>query len=166
MLTTRDGITLTETLMDHVIFGAWIIFEKHNKEHCNCSYCRKFKEEGKAKSLWLPENKARNSWRVWVIEKEDGYYYYRWTLPEPSAFLGFELKAWGKKPNKQWRLRLGGFGMGKNSLKSFLTLTSHQFHKTKIPHVESLFWRNMLQHNTSSRTTGVSEGCCANLGRK
>ena len=160
---TRNDITLSKAL-DHVIFGAWIVFEKHNKEHCNCSYCQRFKEDGKKRSLWLPKDRRRNSWRVWAVEKNDGYYYYRWTLPRLSAFLGFELTTWGgPKTPKGWRLRLGGFGMGKNSSRSLITITYPSVFVTKIPNIECLLWTSMIkrqQSNTGVNTvsTGASNG--------
>lgn len=142
---TKSDEVISEILFEKVIFGAWLLKEKHHKELCNCSYCEKLRSETKNVNLWLPVSKAFNSWRILAVKKVDAFYYYRTTLPRLQALFGIELTKWGVKGNRYWRLRLGGFGMGKDSGRSLLTLTSHQFFETKIPHVEYLLWKDLEQ---------------------
>jgi hypothetical protein len=144
MIIHEGGILIQETLFDKVIFDSWILKERHHKELCNCSYCQKFKEENKDRSFWIPPAwKASNSWWVLAVRRNDGLYYYRFTRPKLSALLGIELGVWGAKGDRKWRLMIGQFGMGKNSVKSLITLTSHNFSQTPISHIESIFWKDL-----------------------
>ena len=61
------------------VFGAVILLEKHTKEYCNSFCCA---ENNRILKLFLPECKARNSWR-WLVYYGKGRWNYclRWTLP-------------------------------------------------------------------------------------
>lgn len=126
--------------LDITIFDAWILFEKEYHADCRdkdgCSYCIELAKSNKTINLWLPENKSRNSWRVIAIKRKDHNLYLRWTLPKLSAFLGIEYTGW----STGWRLRLGGFGMGKNTPRGLLTIAKNSPWKTYIPFVEYLLW--------------------------
>lgn len=163
----QNDIMTKTTLFDKVFFQSWILLEKHSREHCNCSYCQNIAKESRNISLWLPTHKGKTSWRVIAIKKPKWYYYLRCTLPTWGALFGFELDKWGTADSKKWRLRLGGFGMGKNSVKGLITIISHKhfISPTMVPHVESMLWVDIrsvwpgILYRVKAKTGAINETC-------
>ena len=162
-----EVVVTSTAIFETMFFGSWIMLEKHSREHCDCSYCKGYKgisghikavkgftDKKRRIDFSMPKPKYwRNGWTRLSIKKGKWNYYLRFTGIKLGALIGIEFSRWGEKGNRRWRLILGQFGMLKNSIKGLLTITSHQFFKTKIPRIESLFWIDMRKKERSSGVT-------------
>lgn len=133
----KNGQVSSEYVYETTFMDAWILLERHNRKICTCSYCRKRCLESSKIKLWLPECKARNSWRVLCWNRNGYYYYLRSTLPTWRWFIHLDKWSGGKS----WRL--SSMCIGKNSGRSLISICKGSGLPTKFGCLESIFWIKM-----------------------
>ncbi len=140
-------MTTNEKIFDTKFMNAWILLEKHNE--CNCSYCEKRALEPNKLTKWNSKSKAKNSWTVYAWNKNNYYYYLRYTKPSLKWFFHIS------KFNNGWRLQIMSIHG-----KALLSLCPKPVYKTKIPWIESLLYINTIIYTNSNEENVKSiTGC-------